>query len=260
MSERQLRIALIQYDVSHDPGANLSTIARMLSGVECDIALLPELCTSGYLFADRAGLRRAAERLDGRSVEALAELSARRGCALVFGMAELDGAQVYDTAVVVDGGRLCGAYRKQHLSRYESGLFAPGEGGGVIEARGVALGVQICFDLWFPEVARAQVRAGAELLCALANFGGPTSREIARVRAIENLTPLALCNRTGHERLPWLDAEFRGESAVWDRDGVARAEAGAGAAAAACEVRLGLARSNALCDDFERELARHYAR
>ena len=81
-------------------------------------------------------------------------LSQQYGCTLVFGLAERDADRVYNTAVVVSKGRYVGKYRKIHLSDFEKKLFDRGGENRVFEVDGLTLGVQICFDLWFPETSR----------------------------------------------------------------------------------------------------------
>lgn len=182
------------------------------------------------------------------------------GCAILFGIAEEEEGRIYDTAVAVERGRFIGRYRKIHLSDLEKRVFARGTENPVLEIAGAKVGIQICFDLWFPEVSREQIARGADLLCALAAFGGETTATIARTRAIENMTPLVLCNRIGAETIPGLDATFLGKSQVIARDGEILSLGKAGEFA--YDVREfpvgGGRRSNVICGDLTGEIALHH--
>ncbi len=254
-----MKVGYIQYDVSHRREENFRVIQHHLEQSEADLVVLPELATCGYLFESRKALEKAAEPVpQGPATEFMAKLSGVHHCTIVFGLAEREGTAVYNTAVVVHQGRYVGKYRKIHLSDFEKQLFTPGNANGVFDLDGMKLGVQICFDLWFPEVTRQQIRQGASLLCALGNFGGETTCHIARTRAIESLTPLVLCNRVGEESLPQLDADFLGKSSVIDAEGTQVITAPAHRETAGfCEIQPGQQQGNVICRNFQEEIRRH---
>ncbi len=258
-AESKMKIGYIQYDVSHRREENFRVIQHHLEENKADVVVLPELCTCGYLFESREALRKAAEPVpQGPTVNFMTELSKTHQCTIVFGLAELEGDAVYNTATVVHGGQYVGKYRKIHLSDFEKQFFTPGNANGVFEIGDMKLGVQICFDLWFPEVTRQQIKQGASLLCALGNFGGETTYHIAQTRAVESLTPLVLCNRVGEEKLPELDADFLGKSSVIDANGTRVAAAPAHLEAAGfCEIDIGQKKGNVICRNFQEEIQRH---
>lgn len=257
-----MKAGVIQYDVSRSLDENIRMVENQLSGFEDGLAVLPELCGTGYLFPNREALAEVAEPVPGgRTVEAMRQLSERYRCSMVFGVAEIENGLIYNTAAVVSRGRYIGKYRKIHLSDFEKKLFASGTKNTVFKLDGLTIGVQICFDLWFPEIAREQLQAGAELFCVPANFGGETSQMIARVRAIENLTPLIVANRVGNESMPGMDASFLGRSTVFAADGTPAATAPDGIpAAVCCEVQPQQMAGNVICRDFKSEIARHESR
>lgn len=254
-----MKTGFIQYHVQHDREQNFEIIQRYLSQKSYELVVLPELALCGYLFENQEALKQAAERVpEGESVRRMAELSQKYQCAVVFGMAEMDSGKLYNTAVVVDRGRYVGKYRKLHLSDFEKKYFDRGDSNGVFEVNGMKIGVQICFDLWFPEVSREQIRQGAELLCVLANFGGETTWKISKIRAIENLTPLILCNRVGQETIPGMDAVFLGNSTVIDAQGNSLlAEKQGEEWAACCEMEKRGRMANVICGDFLEEMKIH---
>ena len=189
-----MEIGLLQYDVLRDREANLQKAEAFLEKNQCELLLLPELAMGGYLFESRKALMAASEAVpEGASTKAMCALSRVHDCTIVFGLAEGEG--IYNTAVVVSRGSYVGKYRKIHLSDLEKKLFDRGRENPVFEVGGLKIGAQICFDLWFPEISREQLRQGAEVLCVLANFGGDTTYHISRIRAIENLPPW--CCATG---------------------------------------------------------------
>ncbi len=146
------------------------------------------------------------------------------------------------------------------MSDYEKKFFRRGEENGVFDVGGIQIGVQICFDLWFPEISREQIRKGADLLCVIGNFGGETTYHISKIRAIENVTPLVLCNRVGHEETATMDADFLGKSTMVDASGsricVAPEKEECFLLA---DMELCRKRSNVICSDFDAEIAFHYA-
>ena len=187
------------------------------------------------------------------------KLSEKYGCAIVFGMAEKIGKRVFNTAVIVENGSYVGKYQKIHLSDFEKRFFERGTENTVFEVRGVKIGVEICFDLWFPEISREQIRNGADILFVLANFGGETTCGIAKTRAIENLTPLVICNRVGSEKLPNMDADFLGRSVILSSSGeLLSVEKSHCEVFDSVNIEVGKRRANVICGDFKSEINFHY--
>lgn len=254
-----MKCGYIQFNVSHCKEENFRYIQQAMKNFHGDLAVLPELCMCGYLFPDRDSLLDITEEVPlGPATRAMAELSKVCGCVIVFGLAEKEEHSVYNTAVVVGSGKYLGKYRKVHLSDFEKKFFERGERNTVIDTGAFKIGVQICFDLWFPEISREQIKQGARVLCAPANFGGETTGKIAQVRAVENQTPLILCNRVGTERLPGIDAYFAGKSRILDQSGecvgVSRQDA---ETMETGDLEIGGKRSNIICGDFDAEINIH---
>ena len=147
-----------------------------------DLICLPEGITvvgTGKSYAD------VSEPVPGPTTRTLGELAKKRGTYLVAGLYEQSGNVVYNTAVLMDRkGELAGTYRKTHLPReeWEAGV-TPGDTYPVFETDFGKVGLIICWDLQFPEPARAMALKGAEVLL-LPIWGG--SEVLARARAIEN--------------------------------------------------------------------------
>lgn len=255
-----MKAGYIQFDVKHSKEENLNLIEKYLCESHFDLAVLPELCNCGYLFESRESLKRVTEEVQsGETVAAITEMSKKYDCTIVFGIAEEDSDKIYNTAVIVSKGKYIGKYRKIHLSDFEKTLFDSGNLNCIFEANGIKIGIQICFDLWFPEISREQIRQGADILCVLANFGGETTYSIAKTRATENLTPLILCNRIGEESLPDIDAFFLGKSSIIDASGKRLSVGKSGTETADFwDIEIVKEKSNVICRNFNEEIEFHY--
>jgi N-carbamoylputrescine amidase len=138
------------------------------------LIVLPELFLHPYFcqVKDDDTCQRAAEPVPGPTTDALSFLARRLGVALVGGTIIEAGSngEVYNTAAVFDvDGSLLGCYRKSRIPMdeafYEQSYFAPGDGSpGVFRTAFGSVGIMVCYDQWFPELARATALAGAELL------------------------------------------------------------------------------------------------
>lgn len=189
-----MRVALCQIPVGDDPKENLERVREALSSTAgADLAIFPEATQVRF----GGDLAEAAEPLDGPWVSAVAEAARAHGTAVVVGVFEPAGdGRVYNTAVVVGAdGRIAGSYRKIHLfdafGYRESDLIAPGGGPVVLDVAGARVGLITCYDIRFPELARALVDRGADLLVVTASWAQGTFKEehwvtLVRARAIEN--------------------------------------------------------------------------
>lgn len=196
-----------------DKEANIKKASEAVKGLKADLIVLPELFNTGYMFDEKRELQDLAEAVpEGMTVRALSELAAREKCCIIAGVAESDGRKLFNTAVAVNENGYLGKYRKIHLTKYEKRLFSSGSEIKTFDINGAVAGVQICYDLWFPEISRELMRRGTDVLCVLANFGGPETPRIASVRSAENMFFTVLCNRVGTEA----DAYFCGKSLIAD--------------------------------------------
>jgi deaminated glutathione amidase len=232
-----MRIALCQLPVSSDPGVNLRRVRDALSEAAdggADLAVFPEATLTRF----GSDLRGAAEPLDGPFCSGLAEAAKETGVALVAGVFEPapDG-RVYNTAVVIDrDGSLVASYRKLHLfdafAQRESDLVAPGSSVVVTSLAGVPVGVQICYDIRFPELTRALAVAGASLVTVSAAWQAGLFKEehwvtLLRARAIENTVWIAAVGQVPDpDEKPTRAATGVGRSMLIDPLGVVRADLG----------------------------------
>lgn len=192
-----------------DAAANLATFEELSArahGLGSDLVLTPEIFTTGYWF-DRYD--ELAEPLDGPSVSRVRARAAELGVWVGAGFVERDSTsgRLHNTYVLVDRrGEIAAVYRKVHRWWYrEREFFAPGGGLGLADTEFGRLGIMICFDGRFPEVARALTLEGAHLIIWPQHWPWPPQARphhmeiMGRSRAIENSVYVATINRTGQD-------------------------------------------------------------
>jgi predicted amidohydrolase len=210
-----MRIGLLQFAPRpRDVRANLDHIAGALSKVPADLMVLPELCTTGYLFASRSELARLSEPVpDGPTCEAAAKLSRVANTAIVWGMAELAGSCIFNSAVMVTPQGEFHVYHKAHLFVDEKDLFDPGDSPfPVFDLGSVKVGMLVCFDHFFPEAARSLALHGAQIICHPSNLVLEYAQSNSITRAVENRVFWILANRTGSETLGEKTLTFNGRA------------------------------------------------
>ncbi|MCW4385639.1 hypothetical protein OH146_07610 [Salinibacterium sp. SYSU T00001] len=187
------------------------------------LIVLPELATSGYVFADRAEAEESA--LDASSEALLAVVRGLDGSTVVvLGFCERAGDDLFNSAAVFAGGELLAVYRKSHLWGQERRIFTPGGDAGILVDTPVGrLGVAICYDNEFPEVPRRLALSGADILALPVNWPlvpRPESEHApeiiqAMAAARSSRLPTVVADRHGEERgIPWTEG-----TVVIDGDG-----------------------------------------
>lgn len=205
---------------------NLDTAERLLSGVDADLVVLPELFTSGYFFQSEEDLRQIAEPIPGgRSTERLQKWARDTGTTLVAGLAEEEGGHIYNSAVLVRPDGSLETYRKVHLFYQETTLFDPGDLGFRVfdvttrDGTPYQLGVMVCFDWYFPEAARTLAVKGADVIAHPSNLVLPHCPDSMPIRARENHVFTITANRYGTERNGEEELTFIGLSEVCNPNG-----------------------------------------
>jgi predicted amidohydrolase len=196
--------ACVQFDVrAGDVAANC---AAMRAGVEEAVAsgarlcVLPEMWSTSFLPAFAEPVLAEAEAAENE----LRELSALHGLVIVGSSVEALDDRVWNTARVYESGHSLGSYRKIHLfsPNAEHRHFTAGEEPLVVTTRLGVLGVLICYDLRFPELARYYFHRGVELLVVPGQWPEARAahwRTLLRARAMENEMFVIGSNRTGQE-------------------------------------------------------------
>lgn len=191
------------------------------------LLVLPECAISGYMFDSAEEAWPFAEGIPGPSTEILGRESRRLGMHVVCGLLERDGDVMHNAAIFVGPDGLIGVYRKTHLPFLGVDRFVvAGDELPVFETPLGRVGLEICYDLRFPEVTRTLALRGADLIAHPTNFPVAARLQtefITRARAAENRVYVLTANRIGKER--W--GEFCGWSQIVDPYGDRLAEAGA---------------------------------
>lgn len=221
-----MKIGIIQQTCTGQPEENKKKLAANIADVAArgaELVVLQELHNSLYFCqTENTALFDLAEPIPGPSTEFYGTLARQHGIVLVTSLFERRAAGLYhNTAVVFEkDGSIAGKYRKMHIpddpAYYEKFYFTPGDlGFRPIRTSVGCLGVQVCWDQWYPEGARLMALAGAEVLIYPTAIGYESSdtpeeqerqREawttVQRGHAVANGLPVIAVNRTGHEPDP----------------------------------------------------------
>ncbi|WP_350580910.1 nitrilase family protein [Pseudomonas sp. HY2-MNA-CIBAN-0224] len=213
------RVAVVQFDpqvgIQHSQ-ANLEhslELAREAAINGANLIVLPELANTGYLFGTRQEAFLHAELIpEGPSMQAWLDFARKHQVYLAAGLAERDGVQLFDSAVLVGPGGFIGKYRKAHLWNREKLWFTPGNlGFPVFDTPIGRIGLLICWDIWFPEVPRLLSLQGADIICSLNNWiwtppplfddsGKCMASYLTMTAAHANNVFIAAANRIGEEQ------------------------------------------------------------
>jgi predicted amidohydrolase len=167
----------------------------------------------------RALYAAAAETTDGPFTSSLGEVARAHGCVIVAGLARLDGGNLMNSAVILGPSGVVGIHDKLHIPPQEKAFFTPGRTLEVFETPVARIGLSVCYDSRFPEMARYHAKHGADLsLVVYAGAdavvpllgAGDTLLYRSHVRAQENGIFFAVCNRVGIEG----SSRFFGKSVV----------------------------------------------
>src|SRR6201995_1399589 len=246
-----MRVALCQIPVSSQPAVNLDRVRKALAEAaaqQADLAVFPEATQIRFGCDPRPV---AAEVDEGFGAE-LGRAAAAAGVALVAGIfTPAPDGRVYNTAVTFGAdGELVAAYRKLHLfdafGSRESDLVAPGADTVVTKLAGLSVGLQICYDLRFPELTRALVSKGADLVVMPAAWGPGLFKEehwvtLTRARAIENTVWVAAAGQVPDpDEKPTRAPTGIGRSMLIDPLGVVRCDLGPAAGLVVAEADMSL--------------------
>jgi len=231
-SSPSARIAVAQYaprvgEVEHNRAAAVRW-AEAAAEQGADMVVLPELASSGYTFASEAEAEASAEDVaSGATIAALIEVARASGMHIVCGVDERDGECRHNSAVLLGPSGHLATYRKLHLFYDEKSWFVPGGELPVVELPFGRVGMIICYDLWFPEAARALAVAGADIVAVPTNWVASFKRTVydergfcqgnyvAMATAAQNGVVMACADRIGEER----GLRFLGASIIVGADG-----------------------------------------
>ena len=223
---RTIKVGLIQQSCTGNTAENMDKLKHSIEDVAskgAELVVLQELHNTLYFCqTENPSLFDLAETIPGPSTEFYSGIASANGIVLVTSLFEKRAPGLYhNTAVVFDkDGSIAGKYRKMHIpddpAYYEKFYFTPGDlGFEPIQTSIGKLGVQVCWDQWYPEGARLMTLKGAEILIYPTAIGWEstdTPEEKARQleawvisqrgHAVANGLPVIAVNRVGHEPDP----------------------------------------------------------
>ncbi len=221
-----MKVGIVQLSCKADKGANRRRIAAAVADASrqgAQLVVLQELHDSLYFCqTEDVSNFSLAEALDGEGTRFYSEVALREKVVLVTSQFERRAAGLYhNTALVLEkDGTVAGIYRKSHIpddpAYYEKFYFAPGDlGFHPIKTSVGCLGVQVCWDQWYPEGARLMALRGADILLYPTAIGYESTDPleerqrqheawltVQRGHAIANGLPLVAVNRVGREPDP----------------------------------------------------------
>lgn len=250
---RKFTLGLVQMRSSNDAQDNLARASQKIreaAGRGAQIVCMDELFLGEYFCrTEDSDLFNLAQPVPGPATDALAKVAQERNVVVIASLFERRAAGIYhNTCAVLDAdGTLLGKYRKMHIPDdplyYEKFYFTPGDlGFPNFDTKFGRIGIQICWDQWYPEGSRLTALKGAQVIFyptsigwhphEKAEFGAAQLeawRTIQRAHAIANGVYVAVVNRVGFERGAAngdTGLEFWGNSFVADPFGQIVAQAG----------------------------------
>ncbi len=186
----------------------METAARM----RAELIVFPELSLSGYACGD--AFFDVAEKVPGPSTAHVCKTAAKLGLHVIWGMPELGlSGIIYNSAVLAGPEGHIGTWRKHTLPGHATDLggagafpdrrfFRSGRLSPVFDTAVGRIGLMVCYDIFFPEIARLLTLKGADLLVGISgspSFERPIFEPLVLARAMENTIPFAYCNLAGVE-------------------------------------------------------------
>lgn len=242
----QMNISLCSKNENLDRALSL---AEEAVSKEAELLVFPEVFSTGFCYDH---IDEVAETISGPTIEALRTFSREHNCILAGSMIEKrDGKEndrissekkvplQYNLGFCIESGELTGMRRKVQLYGLEKKYFAPGDSIAPIRLQkyGLSMGLIVCNEIRYPEVARKLALEGADFLVSAADmpdFYIYPWRIMSISRAIENQLPHIACTRVGKDRY----STYPGGSFIVDGWGRILAEAGKGECILLGEINL----------------------
>ena len=190
-------------------GENLNRTATWVAEAHrqgAAIVCFPELNLSGY--STHEDIKQTAEPIPGDISHHLVQLAKDNQICILAGITEKDEAgRIFASHLVAMPGKLSGVYRKIHIAPPERKLFSPGNSVPLFDISGVTAGIQLCYDVHFPELSTRMAVEGADILFMPHASPRGTSAEKYKswmrhltARAFDNGLFIVACNQTGNNQ------------------------------------------------------------
>lgn len=234
-----VKVAATQMAISWDIENNLNKAERMVRAAAkagANIILLQELFKTPYFcqIENYDYFKLAESFKDSSFIARFQKLAKELNVVLPLSFFERDGNVFFNSLVMIDAdGSIAGKYRKAHIPTgqcYEEKFyFSPGDDDfKVFTTKYGRIGIGICWDQWFPEVARILALEGAEIIFYPTAIGSEPVldkdskdhwQHVMRGHAAANIVPVVASNRVGIEKEIGSQMEFFGSSFIADQLG-----------------------------------------
>ena len=195
---------------------NLNKVIRVLDGARFDLLVLPELAFTGYYFKNRSEVKTLAEYpRKSMTVDSLISLCRKNKFYIVTGFTEKARDRYFNSALLIGPKGILHTYRKIHLFNEETNWFDRGDIQlQVNKVRNASIGLMICFDWAFPEVARTLSLQGSDIICHPSNLVLDYCQQTMLTRCLENKVFAITANRYGYDKRPHGNIRFTGRSQI----------------------------------------------
>ena len=224
-----MRLAIVQTNPRFgEIERNVRDALKLMSTVQADLFVLPELFNAGYNFICMDEVVTLSEDDAGYTTRALLEFAKNTSSYVVYGYAErvtgsMQGTpqtRYFNSSLLVGPAGIVGRYRKVHLYYRENIFFSPGDlGFPVFELPFGKIGMMICFDWMYPESARSLALNGAQLIAHPSNLVLPYCPDGMITRALENRIFTATADRVGVENRNGVNLTYIGTSQIVSNKG-----------------------------------------
>ena len=204
---------------------NLNRMAGWVEAAKKEGAQLvcfPEMNVTGY--STRTNIKKVAERVPGAISEAVCAMAQKFDIDILAGLAEADLAgRVFASHLVATAKGLAGVYRKVHIAPPEHHIYTAGDAVPLFDINGFKLGIQLCYDVHFPELSTRMALDGADAI--FMPHASPRSTPAEKfdswmrhlsARAFDNGLYVIACNQTGNNQS---ELKFPGLAIVLDPAG-----------------------------------------
>lgn len=252
---RMVRIATVSFLVDETPHTIELNLQRSLDYMTeaarrgADIVCLPENVITTNV---EEGERSFAESFPGEITSAFCERAKDAGLHVIAPYAVSENGRTYGQATVISReGEVTGYYRKTHLTGVEAQTLVPGDELPVFHMDFGTIAVQLCLDMYFPEIVRVYTAKGAEVVFWPTVTHGPTQEALSiqlRARAVDNSVIMVESNLAGHPPYaPYEGRYYPGTARIVDDNGDVLAQTGRRHGVAVADVDLDAVRLTKGC-------------